>query len=95
MKKTDNLESKDLSLVFAKSQLICAQSLEIMLEGWLNQFASSSQAGEFCEILEETANIYLNISERISALRANDAIFVPIYSDNLAENTDMPKKITL
>lgn len=67
-----------VGLAFVKAQLVCAQSLEIMLEKLLVPIADLPEAGEICEILEEAANIYLNISERISALRANDSIFIPM-----------------
>lgn len=95
MKNFDNVESKDLSLVFIKSQLICAQSLEIMVESWLTSIASAPNAGELCETLEEIANIYLNISEKISALRADDTIFVDDSSVILAEPIGLPRKMTL
>lgn len=95
MPKTQHQPGKNLSLVFMKSQLICAQSLEIMLDNFLEPVSTESTAAELCEILEEIGNIYLNISENISSLRANDAIFVSDMALNALEPIENSKKITL
>ncbi|KAF0226914.1 MAG: hypothetical protein FD175_2890 [Beijerinckiaceae bacterium] len=78
MNKRETGKQNAVGLAFVKAQLVCAQSLEIMLEKLLVPISGMPEAGEICEILEETANIYLNISERISALRADDSIFIPM-----------------
>lgn len=59
----------DLLITPVKSQLIQVQSLEIMLEGYVQDISKVQEAGEFCEILEEIANEYLNLAEKIEKNR--------------------------
>jgi hypothetical protein len=95
MKKETHHSSKALNVVFMKSQLICAQSLEIMMERLIEPLSSESISGELCEIFEDIANIYMNLSERISAWRANEEIFLHEFAPEMTENSESPKKITL
>jgi hypothetical protein len=63
-------DAKNLNIAVLKSQLVNAQGLEILLDSLIKSISKSNDAGEICEILEETANVYLNIAEEISSLRA-------------------------
>lgn len=66
MEKTTDL---GFLIMSAKAQLIHVQSLEIMLEGHAEDVSKANRGGEFCEVLEEIANCYLNLAEKIECYR--------------------------
>lgn len=72
-----------------KAHLIQAQSLEIMIDRLLAPVSMLSDAGEIAETMEEIANIYLNIAERISSFRADDSIFIPQAPERVPEENSM------
>ena len=74
MQGTDNSSVREMGLTFVRSQLASAQSLEVIVEHLIGAIVEFGQGGEICEILEDIANVYMNMSERIAEARASLAL---------------------
>lgn len=76
-----------LAYVLATSSLVQAQSLEILFERILFDAASKDYILHVGSLFEDIGNIYLNISERISAAYADADGATP----NIVEFTSLPR----
>lgn len=63
---------------FINAQLINAQTIEILIEPFIDQYARTPLSAEIGEKFEEIANIFLNISDRISRFRAKQSEILSI-----------------
>jgi hypothetical protein len=62
--------AETVAVASMRAMLIQAQSLDIMIGSLAPALGRSQIGGEMCEVIEEIANVYLDLSERIAAARA-------------------------
>lgn len=70
MKPFDEKCAERIGSTFINAQLINAQTIEILIEPFIEDYATERLSADIGEKFEEIANIFLNISEKISSVRA-------------------------